>query len=152
MLIEEIDMIGPQTLQAGVCHCFDVLGPAIRPAPALARLKIDVEAELGGDRHLVADRLERLAHQLFIREWPVGFGGIEVRDAKVVCGTNQLDHLALVGCRAIGRAHAHAAEAESRDFEIFSESTLLHCFSCVLCDFFATGLRDLLKMSRISSP
>jgi hypothetical protein len=84
VLIEEIDVIGPQTLQAGVRHCLDMLGPAIGPATALARLKIDVEAELGGNRHLVADRLERLAHQLFVRERPIGFGRIEVGHAKVM--------------------------------------------------------------------
>ena len=45
-------------------------------------------------------------------------------------GTNQLDHLALVGWRAIGRAHAHAAEAKSRDFEsAFSQCALLHVVS-----------------------
>ena len=141
MLIEEIDVIGPQTLQASVGHRFDVLGPAIRPATARARLKIDVEAELCGNRHLVADRLERLAHQLFICKRPIGFSRIEMGDAKVVCGSNQLDHLALVGCRAIGRAHAHAAEAKSRDFEILSERTFLHCFSlCVLRERESTAL------------
>jgi hypothetical protein len=34
-------------------------------------------------------------------------------------GTDQLDHLSLVGWRTIERAHAHAAEANSRDLEFF---------------------------------
>ena len=86
VLIEEIDVIGPQTLQASVGHPLDMLGPAIGSATALASLKIDVEAELCGNHHLVADRLERLAHQFFIRKRAIGFGRIEVRHATVVGG------------------------------------------------------------------
>src|ERR1700739_2516884 len=63
--------------------------------------------------------------------------------AEVKGGAKQLDHLAPVGCRAIGRGHAHAAEAKGGDLEILSESTLLHCFSLALCAFFfSSGLRD----------
>src|ERR1051326_147860 len=102
-------MISPQTLQSGVGHLLDVPGPAVRSTPPGSRLKIDVEAELGGDRHLVADRVERLAYQFFIYEWTIGFGRIEVRHAKPVCGPDQLDHLALIGSGTIGGAHAHAA-------------------------------------------
>ncbi len=101
MLIKEIDVIGPQTLQASVRHTLDVFGPAIRPAAALARLEIDVKAELCGDHNLVADRLERLAHQFFVRERSIGFGRIEMGDAKVISRTNQPDHLALVGSRSV---------------------------------------------------
>jgi hypothetical protein len=47
--------------------------------------------------------------------------------AMVMGGANQLDHFALVGCRAIGCTHAHAAEAKDRDFQsAFSQRALLH--------------------------
>jgi hypothetical protein len=118
VLIEEIDVIGPQTLQACVCHKLDMLGPAIGPASARARFKIDVEAKLCGNYYLVADRLERLAHQFFIHERSIGFGSIEMGDAKVMGGANQLDHRALVGCWAISGTHSHAAQAERRYFQI----------------------------------
>src|SRR6266496_6620057 len=76
VLIEEIDAIGPQTLQASVRHKLDMLGPAIGPATALPALKIDVEAELCGNHYFLADRLERLAHQLFVCERPISFSRI----------------------------------------------------------------------------
>jgi len=130
VLIEEINVSGPQPLQASVRHMLDMLGLAIGPATALASLKIDVEAELRGNHHFVADRLERLAHQLFVHERPIGFGRVEMGQAVVMGGANQLDHFALVGCRAIGRTHTHAAEAKSRDFQsAFSQHALLHVFS-----------------------
>ena len=40
---------------------------------------------------------------------------------------DQRDHLLPVRRRAIGEAHAHAAEAEGRDLEVLSESAFLHC-------------------------
>jgi hypothetical protein len=50
-------------------------------------------------------------------------------DAALMGSTNQLDHLALVGCRAIARTHAHAAEAKRRDFQTaFSQGALIHVF------------------------
>jgi hypothetical protein len=95
-------------------------GPAVRSTLAGTRLEIDVETKLGGNRHLATDWIERFAYQLFIYEWPVGFSGIKVRHAKVVCGSDQHDHLALVGSGAIGRAHAHATETEGRYLKIFT--------------------------------
>ena len=94
-----------------------MLGPAIRLTAALASHKIDIEAEFCGNDNLVADRLESLADQLFVCERPIGFSRVEMGHASVVSSANQLDHLAPVGCRAIARAHTHAAEAKSRDFK-----------------------------------
>ena len=37
-------------------------------SPACLPSRIDVKAELGGDHHLVADRRERFADQLFVGE------------------------------------------------------------------------------------
>lgn len=104
-----------------------MLGAAVGAAAALAGLEVDVETELGGYHHLAADGLERLAEQLFVGEGAIGFGGIEMGNAAVMGGANQLDHLALVGCRTIGRAHAHAAEADGGDFEVVvAEFAFLH--------------------------
>ncbi len=60
---------------------------AVGSSTALTRLKIDAEAKLGGNHHLLPNRLERLAHQLFIHEWPVSFGGIEEGHAAIMSGT-----------------------------------------------------------------
>ncbi len=48
MLIEEIDAICAQTLQASVCHRLYVLRPAIGAAAPLAGIEVHVEGELGG--------------------------------------------------------------------------------------------------------
>ena len=55
-------------------------GPAVE-AGLLAVLEL--EAELRRDHHLIAHGLERFADELFVRERPVRFGGIEERHATV---------------------------------------------------------------------
>jgi hypothetical protein len=42
------------------------------------RAVLELEPELGRDHDLVADGPERLAYDLFVREWPVRFGRIEI--------------------------------------------------------------------------
>ena len=59
----------------------DVLGPAVQPL-RLA-LRVEAEAELRRDHHVVADRLQGLAHQLFVRERAVDLGGVEEGDAPL---------------------------------------------------------------------
>jgi hypothetical protein len=97
-----------------------VLSPAVGATAALARLQVYVESKFSGNRYLFADRLERIAEQLFVREGAIGFGCIEMCDTEVMGGSNQTDHLGPVGRRAIARAHAHAAKAERRDLQTFT--------------------------------
>jgi hypothetical protein len=59
---------GTQALKAGFRHRLDVFRPAVGAAAALARLKINIEAELGPDHDPVADRLQCFAKQLLIDE------------------------------------------------------------------------------------
>ena len=59
------------------------VGPAVQTRALLARVGVDVQAELGGDHHLVADRGERLADELLVRERAVDLGGVEERDAAL---------------------------------------------------------------------
>jgi len=73
------------------------------------------EAELGYDRDLIANRRERFAHELFVGERPIGFGGIEKRDAPFDGRPSQGDHLLLIAGRAVSKAHPHAAQAHGRD-------------------------------------
>ena len=68
-------------------------GPAVEPG-LLAVL--DVEAELGGDHHLVADRRERLADQLLVGEGAVDLGGVEEGDAALDRRADQRDASAFV--------------------------------------------------------
>ena len=80
VLVEQIDMVGAQALEGCLGNFLDVRGRAQRRAVAF-----DVEAELGRDLHLVADRLERFADQLFVGVGPIDFCRIEERHALFEC-------------------------------------------------------------------
>ena len=94
----------------------DVLGSAVQ-AP-LMLVRVDVEAELGRDDDLLADRGERFADELFVREWAVDLGRVEEGDAALDRRSDEGDHLLLVGRRPVSVAHAHAAEPDGRDFQV----------------------------------
>ena len=126
MLVQQVDVIRLQATQAAIDGSPDVFRTAVCPATALAGLQIDIEAELGGNHNLVADRGKRLAEKNLIREGSIGLRRVKQGDALVVGETDQLDHLRLVGGRAIKRTHAHAAEAEGGDFEV-SNLAIFHC-------------------------
>ena len=76
VLVEQVDGVDPQPLQRALAGGADAFGPA-RHALVAPGIRIDVEAELGRDHHLVANRPQRLADQLLIGERPVDFSGVE---------------------------------------------------------------------------
>src|SRR5258706_10185180 len=130
MLIEEINDIGAQTFQRGSGHLLNVLGPAVQ-APLLAADRIDIKAEFGCDRNAFTEWSDGLAHQFLVRERTVNFRGVEESDATLERRPNQRDHLLLVGRRTVAKAHSHAAEPESRNFEsAASQFPFLHISSC----------------------
>ena len=59
VLIEQIDALDLEPLERGLGDLSDVLRPAVQ-ATLLARLRIEVEPELGGDHHLLAERARGL--------------------------------------------------------------------------------------------
>src|ERR1700722_7268401 len=69
VLVEEVDPIGTQALERVVGDLADALRAAVRP---LGRNAVP-EAKFRCDDHLVAHRLKRLAHDLFIEAWAIGF-------------------------------------------------------------------------------
>jgi hypothetical protein len=87
--------------------------------------RVGREAEFGGDHDLAAQRRQRFADQFFIVERAVDFGGIEEGDAAFDRRAHQGDHGLAVGRLAVGVRHAHAAQAEGRDFQV-SEFSFLH--------------------------
>src|SRR5712691_5337569 len=87
MLIEEIDVVGLQSLERGFGHLLDVLGPAIR-APLLS-VRTKFETEFGSYHHLTAKGSERFANKFFVRKWAVGFGAIEECDTAFDGSSNQ---------------------------------------------------------------
>ena len=54
-----------------------------------APVRVDLEPELRGDHHLLAERCEGLADELFVGERTVDFSGIEEGDAAFDGGPNQ---------------------------------------------------------------
>ena len=83
MLVEQVDAVGSQAPQLGLDHLPNVFGPAVPPSASLARLRIDVEAELGGYDDPIADALQRLADDFLGHEGAIGLGGVEQRDAQI---------------------------------------------------------------------
>ena len=73
VLIEQVDMVGLEPLQRVLDRVLDILRPAGDVAGA-ARSALELEAELGGDDHLVAPALERAAEQLLVLERAIGPG------------------------------------------------------------------------------
>ena len=120
-----------QPLERAFDRLLDVLRPAVhagRSRPFIAAAQ--VEPELGGDHHLSAKRSQRFAHQLFVDERPVDFGGVKECDAALHGRVQQRRHLLLIFGRAVRKAHSHAAEADGRHFQIaFSKFAFLHYFS-----------------------
>jgi hypothetical protein len=95
--------------------------------PALPAVRVEVEAELGRDHHLLAHRRKRFAHERLVGVRPVHLGRVEERDAVLDGRPDEGDHLLLVGGRAVPEAHAHAAESDGRDLEVaVSKRSLLH--------------------------
>ena len=131
VLIEKVDGLDLEPLERAFDGLLDVLRPAIQSRrslhPAGIEMGIQVESELGGDRHPPAEGSQRLAQKLFVQERPVDLGGVEEGDAALDGGMEQRGHRLLVLGRAVGETHSHAAEAEGRDFQVaLAESASLH--------------------------
>ena len=118
------------SVRSRLSELFDAAPDRLRAAVDAAGLaRRELEAELGRDHDLVADRLERLADELLVRERAVDLRGVEERDAAVDRGPEQRDHLLRLRERREAGAHAHAAEAERRDLEVQSERACVHLSS-----------------------
>ena len=108
----------------------DALRPAVQPVRA-----VDLEAELGGDGDLVADRCEGLADQFLVDVGAVDFRGVEERDASLVSVANHADALGAVHTRTVvPAAEAHVAEAKLRHLQA-SQFPGFHCV-CLPLDAF----------------
>src|SRR4029453_17828326 len=95
---------------------------------------LDVEAELGGDRDLIADRLERLTDHILIGIWAVHFGRIEERHAGVDRCADDRDPVLSAQRLSVALADSHAAKTERRHLQALrAQDAFLHC-SVLLCD------------------
>ena len=127
MLIQQVDRVDAKPLERSLDGLLDVRRLAVRTDEPRAAVRLHLEPELRGDDDLPAERLERLADQVFIRVRAVDLGRVEERDAPFDGLSDERDHLLPVRGRTVGKAHAHAAQAEGRDFQVaFTECALLH--------------------------
>ena len=131
MLIAEIDAIGPEALQRFLDDAPDALRPAVQSVRA-----IDLEAELGGDGDLVANRCEGLADQFLVDVGTVDFRRVEERDARSWASRITRMPWARSHPAAVAAAERHVAEANLRHLQA-SQLSGFHCV-CLSLD----GLRD----------
>jgi hypothetical protein len=127
VLIEEVDAVGPEPLERRVGDLPDTLRPAVHARSGLPIL----EAELGRNHDLVADGSQCLAHHFLVREGTIGFGGVEERHTALERVADQRDRTLLFQGGAIAEAQSHAAEPESRHFQVVAtQLALLHSAFC----------------------
>src|SRR4029078_4212692 len=75
VLVEEVDRIEFQPLERGLRTLLDVLGATVETG-LLERRGIESESELRGNHDSPTERSESFAHELFVCERTVDFGGI----------------------------------------------------------------------------
>ena len=83
-----------EPLRASPRRCSVIVSGRLSSPPASP--VVEVEAELRRDHDLVADRRERLADELLVRERAVDLRGVEERDAALDRRADERDHLAAV--------------------------------------------------------
>jgi hypothetical protein len=98
VLVVQVDVVGAEPSQRALDSDADVGGAAVEGprAPAVVR----DQAELGGQHHLVAAALERLADQPLVDVGTVDLGGVDERDAQVDGPVDGADRLGVVAARA----------------------------------------------------
>src|SRR5271166_3496647 len=115
MLIEQVDYVRLEPLERTLDGLLDLLGPAVQTCGSGPMIgAAEIEPEFGGDHHLLAERSEGFANQLFVQERAVDLGGVEERDAALHGRPEKGSHLLLIFGRAVRKAHPHTAEPESR--------------------------------------
>jgi hypothetical protein len=108
----------------------DGLRPTIQPIQAqLLPAGTEIVAEFAGDHYLVPEGRQRFAYQFLVRKRTVDLSGVEEGDAAFYCFTDQRYHFIPVGGGAAMVTHSHAAEPDSRNFQVaVSKFALLHFF------------------------
>src|SRR6185295_3288797 len=88
---------------------------------------LDVEAELGGDRDLIADRLERFTNDILVGIWAVHFGRIEERHTGIDRGADDRDPVLSAQRLPVALADAHTAKTERRYLQaVRAQNAVLH--------------------------
>jgi hypothetical protein len=126
VLVQQVDAVGSEPPQRCLDNLANVFGPTIQ-TKLLLGVRINLEAELGGNDDPVADRDQCLTDQLFIREWAVHFSRVEEGDAVIHRRTDERDAVLFVDGWAVTGTQTHAPQAEGRYGEASpSERACLH--------------------------
>ena len=113
MLVEQIDDVGVEALERGVCYFLNVLRPAIQahnPLGAHARVG-DLEAKLSCDDDTIPHAFKGFADKLLICKRPIYFGSVKKCDAQVESAVQCRDGSCFF-LAAIGECHSHTADAD----------------------------------------
>ncbi len=113
VLVEQVDMVGAQALEAGFGDGTDILGAAVQAVIGARAL----ESELGGNHQPVAVGRQRPAEQVFVGVRTIHLGGVEEGHAALDGGLQQGDALALLHRLTVGMGQAHAAQAEGGNLQ-----------------------------------
>src|SRR5260370_25906624 len=133
VLIEQVDMVGPQALQDALGGSLDMLRPAVERTQPFAGEEIDVMAKLGRYHNILAQWLRGLANESLVLEGTIGFRGVKEGHAALHRGADKLNHGRTLWRLPVAAGHGHAAEADLGDFEtLVAKLPLLHC-----CDSFS---------------
>lgn len=128
VLVEDVDVIHAEVVQAVVGDLADGVGPAVEGAADLLGRHGHVDTELGGQDHVVAEVPDRLADQDLVGSGApaVHLGGVEEGDAQGVGAAEGGDAGRLAG-GSVGHRQAHRAVADRRDLKALpSERPVLH--------------------------
>ena len=127
VLVEKVDHLHPEPLQRRLGDGTHMVGATVQARHLLRPVLAfdDVEAELCGDRDLVAERFQPFADQRLVGERAIDFRRVEQADAELDGAMKRADRIGLV-LPAIGVAHAHAAEADGADGQFSSKLSRFH--------------------------
>ena len=114
VLVVQIDRLDLQSRERALDHAPDVFGPAVETTPPRLAFGAGCPPELRGDHDLPSERRQGFADKLLVRVRTVDFRRVEERHPTIDGGAEQGQHGVPVRNRAVGPAHAHAAEPHRR--------------------------------------
>src|SRR5450830_506401 len=144
VLVEQVNAVGTQVLERVLDHRSDTLGAAVHTRRDVAVL----EAELGGNHHLVTHRRQGLAHHFFV-QCAIGLGGVEEGHATLDRLPDQLHCSGAVNTRTVAIAQTHAAHAEGRDLQATAAQLTLFHEASWLVSVQSAWVRMVLTTSRV---
>ena len=122
--VPEVDMVGLEEAQGLFEGAFRIFRRAIDAA--LAGFEIVFRAELGCDESLVAPVMEGGAELLLVDAHSVHLRRVEMIDAEIERGVEQVHGFGFVERLAVKGGHAHAAESDGVERSGFSDGATDH--------------------------